>query len=348
MTFPESVAVYPEGPEPKSVDIPPKTRFTWDPTRKALGLESKTTPEDLAALAESGVIDGVEILSIGAYDKKMTGLPALPPGVTHSLRRVQIDSSKVTDWTSIYALDGVRELEIDEKVSTLPEGIGAMSSLEELTVKGKRLKELPTDLTELRSLKVLKILYSPVAALPADLGELPLEELALIGTKKLKALPESIGECRTLRILRTQDLPLKALPEGVYSLPALEVLSVQQSRLAKLGDAIDWPAMRELDLQARYKKWPKEVSMPVLEQAVLGMKFAELPDLFVPSLKRIWVNAPLKSVDPRFAQLENRLESRERGAPMMGVKMTCTKAAFDALSDEEREAFAGRLKPAYD
>lgn len=348
MTFPDSVAVYPEGPQPKSVDITPKTRFTWDPTSKCLGMETKTTPEDLAALAQSGVVDGVELLVIGPHDKKMTGLPALPAGVTSSLHTVKIDSAKLSDWEGVYALDGVRELVIGEKVSALPDGIAAMTALEHLTLGGKRLKELPADLTELGSLRSLKLLRCPVTALPETLGELPLEELALIGTKKLKALPESIGECRTLRVLRTQDVALKALPEGVYSLPALEKLSLTRSKLAKLGEAIDWPAMRELHLEASYKKWPKEVSMPALEQAVLGMKFKELPDLFVPSLRRIWVNAPLKSVDPRFAQLENRLESRERGAPMMGVKMSCSKAAFEALSDEEREAFAGRLKPTYD
>ncbi len=348
MKFPEIVAVYPEGPPPKSVDTTPKTRFTWDPTTKCLGMEPKTTPEDLAKLMATGVCDGMVGISIGEYDKNMTGLPPLPEGVQASLQEVHIWSSKFTDWSGLYALDRVKSLFIHEKVSVIPEGISGMTSLETLVIKGRRLKELPPDLATLSSLKSLKIVSAPITALPDTLGQLPLETLELDWTKKLKTLPDSLGQCQTLRTLSTDCVPLKALPEGIYTHKSLETLSILNAKISKLGSAIDWPALRHLDLQSNYKKWPAKVSIPQLEEAVLGQKFGQLPDLFVPSLKRIWVHAPLTSVDPRLAGLTNQRKSNQRGAPMMGVKMTCTKAAYEALSEAEREAFGSRLTPEWD
>ncbi|MEM9074088.1 MAG: hypothetical protein AAGE52_36690 [Myxococcota bacterium] len=113
--------------------------------------------------------------------------------------------------------------------------------------------------------------------------------------------------------------------------------------LSKLGNAIQMPALRVLRLGGAVKKWPSLVSLPSLEELDVGGKFTSLPDVFSEALKSIVVNAPLATVDPRFASIEDWV----RGRSVMGVRISCTDAAIAKLSLAERAAFGSRLKASW-
>ncbi|MFT5352965.1 MAG: hypothetical protein ACI9KE_000162 [Polyangiales bacterium] len=339
-TTPDYLTLWPDD-EP-SVDISSKSRFTWRPRAKELGIEPKATPELLAELAATGCIDGIQKLTVSEWSKTMSGLPVLPESIAASLAEVQIGNSTFIDWSELYALPALQRLVLDEKVSVLPDGIGALKNLVHLEIRGKRLKELPADLDALTSLRELVIVNSPIKALPEKLGELPLERLYLSWTKKLKSLPEGLGSCKTLRQLETISVPLKSLPDELYSSEALEVLSIEGAKLSNLGPRLACPNLRVLNLSGGFKLWPPEVILPKLEEfcVAAGSKITTLPDVYTSNLKHISVHASLESIDPRFAQIENWSRGRSR----MGVMLSCTEAALEALSEEERAAFAGRLK----
>lgn len=338
-TPPDYLTIWPDD-EP-SVDIPSKSRFTWRPAAKELAVDAKATPELLSELAATGFIDGMQTLRVSEWSKTLPTLPALPKGVASSIEEVHIGSSKFTDWNELYRLPSLQRLVIDEKVSIVPDGIGALKTLTHLDIRGKRLKELPADLDALTSLRELVIVSSPITALPERLGELPLTRLRLSWTKKLKSLPESIGASETLRQLETVQVPLKSLPSELYTSETLEEMRIEDAKLSKLGPKIACPNLRILTLSGTFKKWPAEVALPSLEEiSVSNEKITTLPDVYHPGLKHVASHAPLTSVDPRFATIESWLRGRAR----MGVALSSTESAIAALSEEERAAFGGRLK----
>ena len=323
---PDYVTIWPD--DEKSVDTDSKCRFTWRPGSKTLGVEPKATPELLGELAATGFIDGLCAIKIGEWAKAMTGLPPLPPAVAESLQSLTVRSTKLRDWSGVYALPQLEELDVE--VDEIPDGISALTSLRRLRIKSKRLKALPSDLGELSELKHLAIVSAPITELPE--GLVALEELSLSGTKKLKQLPDSLGANGTLRLLRSDSAPLKQLPPTVWEGEALEELAVAGSKLSKVGARIRWPVLRVLELSGgTFKKWPSEFSAPQLQKVKIEGKHQTLPDLFTPTLADLFVNAPLASVDPRLAELAK-------------VRMQCSKAAYAALSDAEREAFGTKLK----
>lgn len=340
MTAPPTyLTIWPDG-EP-SVDIPSKSRFTWRPAAKELAVDAKATPELLSELAETGFIDGMRTLKVSEWSKALPTLPALPKPVAASIEEVHIGSSKFGDWNELYRLPGLQRLVIGEKVSVVPDGIGALKTLTHLDIRGKRLKELPADLDALTSLEVLLIVSCPITTLPERLGELPLTRLRLSWTKKIKSLPESIGASTTLRCLETVQAPLKALPSLVYTSETLEELSIEDAKLSKLGPKIACPSLRILSLSGTFKKWPAEVTLPKLEEiSVSNEKITTLPDVYHPGLKHVASHAPLTSIDPRFASIEPWFRGRAR----MGVSLSATETAIAALGEEERAAFGGRLK----
>ena len=336
--LPPYVVIWPD--DQPAVDTPPSTRFTWRPGAKELGVHPKATPELLAALAQSGGIDGVTRVDIDEWAKAMTGLPALPASVTRSLRTVTIDSARFVDWDELYRLPALTHLELGEKVKSLPDGIARLSTLTHLTIRGKRLSALPADLTSLPALTHLAIFNAPITALPDGLESLPLEALQLSWTRKLKGLPDSLGACKTLKVLEAEQVPLKTLPASVLTSASLQVLRADATKISKLGAAIRWPSLHTLHLVGTFRKWPGTVSAPELTDVCLEGRFSELPDLYNPQLINFQVSAPLKAVDPRWASVPTAMRDRVR----IGLRVRCTQEAIDQLSPEERESFGSRIR----
>lgn len=333
MQIPDYVTIWPDDQD--HVDINKSTRFTWRPASRELSFEPKTSPELFSELAQTGAIDGLRSIRISEWAKGMTRFPDLPESVTSTLTSITVNSAKFDGWEELYHLPQLELLEVGEKVSALPDGISSLARLTRLRVEGKRLAVLPADLSRLPRLRHLELVNCPITELPETLGELPLAALRLSWTKKLKALPETLGLCHTLRVVETDGVPLKSLPEGMWTLPHLEELLLRSSKISRLGARITLPSLVRLDLQGKYKKWPTEVALPALEDAVLSEKFTDLPELTSPRLKRLWVNAPLTRISKRYASIPS--------TPGKGLRLTCTKATYEALDEDTRAAYAGRL-----
>ena len=82
----------------------------------------------------------------------------------------------------------------------LPESIGTLKNLKELTLSFNHLKELPESIGNLLNLEILDLRHTKLVKLPESIGNLiNLEDLYLDGNK-ISKLPESIGNLTNLRI----------------------------------------------------------------------------------------------------------------------------------------------------
>ncbi|RDV39422.1 leucine-rich repeat domain-containing protein [Bradymonadaceae bacterium TMQ3] len=329
MTFPPFVFVYPPEGNP---EIPRGTRLLWYPSIRELSFSPAGTTEHLDELIATGLVDDAESIRISDFAKKAVRLPDSIARLT-SLRSVRIETSQFADWPGVYRISTLRTLFVDEKVTALPDGIGQLKALEELTIKGKKIASLPEDLGSLPNLRTLVIVNAPITHLPDLSGLTALQTLRLVWTRKLKVLPDGLDTLAALERVETDMVPLTEIPVGLAQHANLRALVIRGGKVKKLPD-VSWPQLRELENFGPLKKLPKTFEAPALEHVVLGDALPALPPLPADSLQSLDVNAPLTSVDPALASV-NRL------------RLTCTKQAYAALSDDEREAFGARLRAAW-
>ncbi|EGC30716.1 hypothetical protein DICPUDRAFT_157507 [Dictyostelium purpureum] len=89
------------------------------------------------------------------------------------------------------------------------------NTLEELSLAGNSIKQIPTSLVELKSLELLDLSGCPIQNLPDGLGNMiSLLEMNL-GNCKLTELPNSIGKLKRLCVLDIQNNHLNDLPLSI-------------------------------------------------------------------------------------------------------------------------------------
>ncbi|KAK1553240.1 hypothetical protein Q3G72_031426 [Acer saccharum] len=140
-------------------------------------------------------------------------------------------------------LENCRELvKIHKSIVKLPDSIFRLRKLEKFSLKNCRsLKRLPDCIGKLSSLKELSLDSSALEELPYSIGSLAeLEKLNLMRCKSLTAIPDSIGNLKSLEELLFDSSSINELPASVGSLFRLKYLSLGYCRsLSKLPDSIE-------------------------------------------------------------------------------------------------------------
>ena len=150
-----------------------------------------------------------------------------------------------------------------DKLVTLPDSIGGLSSLEELIGFNNVLRWLPESFGKLSSLKRVDLHNNKLERLPESIGNLGnLEELILklnnikvipesisnlmriktldFAKNDIKKVPEKIGELKnSLKILTLGDNNLKEIPESIGNLSNLEVLSFKNNSIKTLPNSFE-------------------------------------------------------------------------------------------------------------
>jgi|GEM_PF-3872507 len=119
-----------------------------------------------------------------------------------------------------------------------PESIGALQSLEELTIKEQNITELPASIGLLKQLKSLRLEVKSLKEIPSCIKELDqLEILRIQGahydyeTTDFR-LPEWLGQLKGLKELRLAYLQEEIFPETLFS-ESLEVIQLAQLKQLK-------------------------------------------------------------------------------------------------------------------
>lgn len=91
--------------------------------------------------------------------------------------------------------------------SRLPTWLAELDYLENLNIAGASLKELPDFVCQLKNLRTLRVMKTPLDKLPKNLGNLSKLESLVLGNNQLKTLPESILDLKYLRHLDLRNNP---------------------------------------------------------------------------------------------------------------------------------------------
>ena len=117
------------------------------------------------------------------------------------------------------------------KLTELPEALGELSQLRELSLKGNEITELPDCMGKLTQLQVLELNRNQLTALPEWLGKLSQLQSLNLSNNKISILSERLGQLSQLRSLDLSYNPLTILPEWVGQLTRLEVLRLEDTKI---------------------------------------------------------------------------------------------------------------------
>jgi Leucine-rich repeat (LRR) protein len=173
------------------------------------------------------------------------------------------------------------------------ETLGDISTLESLDLSQcKKMEVLPPQVTNQRSLKILKLQCPLLEKLPASLGNLTsLQELTLNFCENLKSLPEMVRELKQLTTLIIANARIKHLPVGVRELNNLEHLSVSYCPLTEMPfhNVLANPRVHRM-LDSSIDKCMYMVRLKDLDMHGTRIKELAFPEGFCPNLQRLNVS----------------------------------------------------------
>jgi Leucine-rich repeat (LRR) protein len=163
-------------------------------------------------------------------------LSALPlewtaPGSFPSLRFFSIQLTKFTEFpTTLFSLTSLTQLEVcNNKISSVPSGLLALSNLRALSLRYNDLTDLPSDLFALPNLDWLEICGNDLTSLSPRIGELSQLTYLDVSFNKLSSLPKEMSALKRLVHFHFHGNPLndKSLADlASTSRTAAQVLSV--------------------------------------------------------------------------------------------------------------------------
>ena len=168
-----------------------------------------------------------------ANDNALTTLPMLPP----SLTELYLQRNELSELPAsvIGELPSLRSLWVHEnRLSALPEAIGALVDLRDLVAFRNRLERLPDSLFSLSTLRELRLDENELEAVPASLGDLTRLQKLDLSKNRLVTLPRTIGKLQSLCSLRIWFNRLTCFPAEIGELTELEELTASQNEIVAL------------------------------------------------------------------------------------------------------------------
>ena len=118
-------------------------------------------------------------------------------------------------------LNGVKELQIHGnffgrfKLSSLPENIGDLQDLEELTVIRTEISAIPASLYQLSKLKKLDLRQNKIASLGSEISNLKSLEILDVSLNRLERTPEELEKLTSLKELFVYENPFKEINDFI-------------------------------------------------------------------------------------------------------------------------------------
>ncbi|MDV2451947.1 type III secretion system effector XopAE [Xanthomonas hortorum] len=167
---------------------------------------------------------------------------------------------------AIGRLEALQELSlVNTGLQSLPDSLGQLRQLRHLQVAATPgLKRLPTSLTRLPNLTTLQLTAIPLEELPADLGRMQSLRSLTLGGGRYERLPPSVVQLSQLTQLSvSHSSHLRELPESIGNMQGLKSLEVaSNSKLEQLpGGLTRLHRLEELNLSSnrRLTQLPEDI-----------------------------------------------------------------------------------------
>jgi Leucine-rich repeat (LRR) protein len=118
-------------------------------------------------------------------------------------------------------LNGVKELQIhgnffgSKKLEMLPENIGDLKSLEELTVIRTEISAIPESLYQLSKLKKLDLRQNKITSLGSEISNLKSLELLDVSMNRLERIPDALEKVTSLKEVKVYDNPFMEISDFI-------------------------------------------------------------------------------------------------------------------------------------
>ncbi len=143
-------------------------------------------------------------------------------------------------------VEGSTQWDMPKEVNLL----GLCPALEVLEVNSNMIKDLPSSICNIKTLRRLSVFENKLKELPKKLGALTNLEFFDAHSNDLKLTPKSIVECTSLKTLRLAGNQIVRLPDLLGTLPHLVILDVTSNRLTSLPFSLGYTeSLKELHCQ---------------------------------------------------------------------------------------------------
>lgn len=143
---------------------------------------------------------------------------------------------KVPKETS--ALTQLEQLYVNTSMEEIPEGIGELKSLKDLTLIGKNIEKIPDSIYALENLERLFI-SGKMYELSPKIKNLKKLKFLFFTQSNIQSLPEELLECEELELIEVSRNQLKTLPEDLGNLPNLKKLSINGNSFTDLPKSLE-------------------------------------------------------------------------------------------------------------
>jgi len=118
------------------------------------------------------------------------------------------------------------------KLDSFPCRVTELTSLKELRLGGNNFKFIPKSIERLKDLKALYLFDNKIAKVPESIGNLESLEILTLSGNALKTVPNTIGELPLLKELDLSKNPITELPESILNLNNLKRLNISKLHLS--------------------------------------------------------------------------------------------------------------------
>ncbi|GBU26538.1 hypothetical protein R84B8_00048 [Treponema sp. R8-4-B8] len=248
------------------------------------------------------------------------GLTEFPAWIRNavSLRKLYISGSfsKITsipDW--IGDLQSLTEISIDNRdFITLPDSIGNLINLTKLTIKDSAIEKLPDSIGNLHNLTQLSLPGSEIETLPDSIGNMEkLTELHLENCKNLKRLPNSIGKLKNLVKLILYSSTIEILPDTLANCTSLEYVDICDTCFTSLPNFIY--SVKTLKQSIKILNQP--INPLPIKRSISYLSFCNYYYTLIETIFRFREKARREGL----LALENELEDLSKGFFKTGIRL---------------------------
>jgi Leucine-rich repeat (LRR) protein len=141
------------------------------------------------------------------------------------------------------------------KFNNLSEAIQNKNCVEELTLREKGYKKIPSEIFDFKNLKSLDLSMNEFDSIPNEIGQLTKLEYLSIGYCNIKFVSPNIGKLKNLKNLGLLDNKLTSFPIGICDLYSIETIGLNLNPIYEVPECVlNLPNLKGLFLMEEKQK----------------------------------------------------------------------------------------------